>query len=202
MDPLSIAFMGVGLATSIFGGMGQSDVAKQQAQVAKQQAALSADEAQQEMGINTQKQQAMELDANRRLMENFRNVQKTKAMNLAAATNQGAQFSSGFAGGQAGAQDQGNVNALGINQNLQIGRAIGVFNNNISQDRIKNAALGGQMADLQGQSAKYKAISNIGSTIMGSAGTFGNVAGAAGGFASKAAGLFSGGSLSGGQGDT
>ena len=202
MEPISIGFMAVGLGMSLFGKSEQSDTAKQQAQVAQQQSVLSGDEAKQEQGINDQKQQAMELDASRRQLENFRNVQRVRAQGMAAAVNQGAQMGSGLQGGQAAAQDQGNVNALGINQNLQIGRAIGQFNNNISQDRIKNAALGGQMADLQGQYAQEGALTSLGGSLMSLGPTIGNIGGAAGGIFSKASGLFSGGSLSGGFGNT
>lgn len=198
MDPFTLAFA----AISIGGKIGQMFTSSQQSDVAQQQAKLSQDEAQQELGINQQKQQAMELDASRRQMENFRNIQRARAQGVNAAVSQGAQYGSGLQGGQAAAQDQGQVNALGISQNLQIGRAIGQFNNNISNDKMQNAALGGEMANLQGQSAMYGSIASIGSSLMGMGSTPSNVMGSMGSFATKATNLFSGGSLSGGFGNT
>jgi len=47
---------------------------------------------------------------------------QAQARSQATATSQGAQFGSGLQGGLAAAEDQGGVNALGISQNLGIGR--------------------------------------------------------------------------------
>lgn len=123
----------------IFGGMGQS-------KVAGQQAAVSEDIATQQEGINQQKQMQMTLEANRSQLENVRNAQRARATATASATSQGAQFGSGLQGGIAGVTDQEKTNSLNINQNFGIGSAINSLNDNISQDNIKMAQLGGQSA--------------------------------------------------------
>lgn len=165
----------------LFGGLKQADVAHQTAQV-------SMDVAHQEQGINDQKQQQMSLQANRMQLENFRNVQRARAQGLNAATQQGAQFGSGLAGGQGQAEDQGFFNSLGINQNLQIGQNINGLNSNISQDKIKIAGLGGQAATDQG-------ISSLGGALISSAGALGKMSKGVGSMNFN--GLFGGGSPSG-----
>lgn len=155
------AFGLIGLGTSIFGSVGQSQVAHQTAQV-------SADVATQEGAVNDQRKQQMELQGRRQQLENIRNTQRARAMGQAASVNQGAQFGTGYAGGQAEATDTGITNAVGINQNLQIGRNIFGLDDKISQDKIKMAQLGGQAATDAG-------IANIGNSIFKSAGMLGNL---------------------------
>lgn len=121
-------------------------------------------------------------------MENFRNVQRARAQGLNAATNQGAQFGSGLQGGQGSAVDQGVTNALGINQNLQIGNAIAGYNQNISADKEQLASLGGQAATDQG-------IMSLGGAMMSGAGTIGQLGKNAGGMQFN--NIFGGGSPSG-----
>ena len=142
----------IGLGMQIFGGMGQSKIASQEASV-------SADEAKQEQVINTLKQQQMSLDAGRKNVQTMRQVQQAQAMNLSRATSQGAQYGSGLAGGQAAAADQGFYNALGVNQNFQIGTGINAANNLISNDKMA-------MASLQGSSATNQGISSLGGSLI------------------------------------
>lgn len=80
--------------------------------------------------------QAMELDARRKGTEVIRNQQRARALALASATAQGAGRGSGLQGGYGQISGQSNVNALGIQQNLDIGRGIFAQNSNISQARI------------------------------------------------------------------
>lgn len=127
--------------------------------VAKQQAAVSSDIAGQEQAINTQKYQQMQLEANRSQLENFRNMQRARAQGLNSATQQGAQFGSGLAGGQAQATDQGLFNSLGINQNLEVGNNIFGLNSNISKDKMQLASLGGEAATDAG-------ISSLGGSLI------------------------------------
>src|SRR6266481_6533330 len=117
MDPITIGIGLAGLGMQIFGGLSGAANAKEQAQVSGQ---ISADE----QRVNDQKEQQMQLEASRAQMENFRNAQKAKAQGLASAANQGAQFGSGLAGGQAEATAQGALNSKGISQNLTIGENI------------------------------------------------------------------------------
>lgn len=158
MDPLSLGLMAGGLVLSAIGGFGASSTAHQSAQV-------SMDIAHQEQGINDQKRMQMTLQSQRSQLENFRNVQRARAQGLNSATNQGAQLGSGLAGGQAQAQDQGAYNALGLNQNLQIGNSIANYNDNISADKIQMAQLGGQMATDQGLMSLGGALIKAGPTI-------------------------------------
>jgi len=152
MEPISVGLGIVGLGMQLFGGFAGAGVAKQQAQV-------SEEIAQDEQKINIQKQQQMQLQAQRSNLENFRNVQKAQAQSLAAATAQGAQFGSGLQGGQAQIKDQGLYNALGVNQNLQIGQNIFGINSDISAKKEQLASLGGQAATDQG-------IASLGGAIM------------------------------------
>lgn len=151
MEPISIAMGVIGLGMQLFGGMGQ-------AKNSAAQAAVSRDEAQQEQNINDQKQQAMELDARRKGLEQIRTAQKAGSMALSAATNQGAQFGSGLQGGEAEVSDQANFNLSGIQDSLTIGRSINDYNKNISQDKMR-------MADLGGESAKDSGIASLGGAI-------------------------------------
>lgn len=149
---IGAAIGAVGLGMQIFGGVGQADVAKQQAQV-------SMDEAKQEQGINDAKQSAMELSGRRMQMENVRNNQRARAMAENAAVGQGAQFGSGLQGGLAQINDQSLFNMTGVNDALSTGRQINQFNQGISADKIQMAQLGGKAATDQG-------IASIGGAVM------------------------------------
>jgi hypothetical protein len=168
MDPISLAIAGVGLGLSIFGGMSQSKVAGEEASV-------SENEAQQEQGINNVKQQQMELQGRRQSMENIRNTQQARAMAVAGATSGGAQFGSGLAGGLAQVTDQGLFNQVGVNSALQSGRQIAGFNQNITNDKMQMAALGGTMATDQG-------ITSLGGAFMKAGPMVGPAISSAGGF--------------------
>lgn len=168
----------------IFGGMGASKTAGEEAKV-------SADEATQEQGINNAKQAAMELNGRRTNMENIRNIQRARAMNLNTSVNQGAQFGSGLQGGQAQAEDQGLFNMSGVNSALQTGRQINAFNQNITSDKIQMASLGGTMAQDQG-------IASLGGALMKAGPMVGAIGQSAYSFGKDFASLMSPGSLSGG----
>lgn len=142
----------------IFGGVSS-------AQNAKAQAKVSQDEATQEQGINDAKQQAMELQGRRTQLENVRNNQRARAMAVQSATTQGAQFGSGLQGGLAQIQDQSLFNMQGVNDALQTGRQIAGFNQNITNDKLQMAQLGGQAATDQGISSLGGALLKAGPTI-------------------------------------
>lgn len=96
------------------------------------------------------RKQAMELDAKRQQTEIIRNQQRARALALTTATAQGAQRGTGLQGGYAQISGQSNVNALGIDQQLSLGR--NMFN--------LNAQLAGQRKDmisLENQYAGFKA---------------------------------------------
>lgn len=151
----------VGLGTSIFSGLMGSSAASQASDIQKQMA-------QTEMQVNGQKRQQMVLQSRRQQLENIRNVQRARAQGLNTATNQGAQFGSGLAGGQAQASDQGNVNALGFSQNLEIGQNIFNLDDKLDQQKM-------QLADVQSSANTYAAVGSVGSSISKSSSIFGNL---------------------------
>src|SRR5258708_36184860 len=151
MEPISTGLGLAGIAMQIFGGLGAAGVAKQQAQISAQVAGISGQIAGDEQQVQAQKQQQMQLEANRAQLQNFRNVQQARAQSLAGATNEGAQFGSGLQGGLAAASTEGGINALGISQNLEIGRNIFGIDTDISQKRIQIAGLQSKSALLGGE---------------------------------------------------
>lgn len=163
---LGIGVSAVGLGMSIFGGLDQS-------RIAKEQAGVSADIAKQEQGINNQKQQAMELAGRRQQLEIIRNNQRARALAENSATNQGAQFGSGLQGGLAQITDQSEFNLVGVNSALETGRSIAGFNNLISNDKIRLAQLGGDAASAAGFASLGGSIMKAGSTIGALSGGFG-----------------------------
>lgn len=175
-NPVSIGLALGGLGLQLFGGMGQANVASQQAQISAQIAGVSGDVATQEQAINQQKQQQMTLEAQRSSLQNFRNVQQTKAAGLASAVSGGAEFSSSFKGAQASATSQGGYNQEGIDQSFQTGTAIFGLNNKISADKIQMANLQSQSALLGGQSATDQGLSSLGGALLKSGPTIGQFA--------------------------
>lgn len=152
MEPISIGLGLLGLGMQLFGGAKSAGVSQQQAKV-------SADIATQEQGINAQKMQQTQLEARRSTLQNFRNAQRLRAQATNAAVSGGAQYGSGLQGATAGITDTATENALGVNQSLAISQNIFGLNNNISNDKI-------QMAQLGGQQATDQAISSLGGSIM------------------------------------
>lgn len=158
----------------LFGGLGGASVSKQQSQLNAQSAQISGQVSADEGKINEQKKMQVGLEAQRAQLENFRNVQKAQAHNLNTATQQGAQFGSGLAGGQAEAQDQGGVNALGIGQNLEISNNIFGIDADISSKRVQMANLQSQSAQLGGDAATYQGISSLGGALVKAGPTIGS----------------------------
>lgn len=156
----------IGLGMSIFGGLDQSRIAKEQAMV-------SGDIATQEQGINHQKQQAMELAGRRQQLEIIRNNQRARALAENNATNQGAQLGSGLQGGLAQVQDQSLFNLVGVNSALETGRSIAGYNDKISQDKIRMAQLGGDAASAAGFASLGGSILKAGPTVGALSGGFG-----------------------------
>ena len=162
MDPISLALGIVGIGTSIFGGLSQAKVAKEQAQVSQNIFNLQEQQ-------NNVRQQAMEVSGRRQQLEIMRNTQRQRAMGVQAAVSQGAQLGSGLVGGEAEIENEGLFGLQGINQNLQTGKQMFSLSNQISKQRANLASLGGQMATDQG-------ISKLGGDIFGSSGKLGNMA--------------------------
>ncbi len=148
----------------------QAEAARQQAGISKEQAATSVEFAGQERDVNilasnqsidasnasfgivkdtiaqeraieTQKMRAMEVDARRQQLEIIRQQQRGRALALTNATSQGARYGSGLQGGYGQIGGQTGVNILGVQQNLEIGRNIFGFNENISNNRVAQSEL-------------------------------------------------------------
>lgn len=161
MDPVTAGLAIVGLGMSLYGGMGQ-------AAVSKQQAAVSSDIAGQEQNINVQKQQQAQLEERRSSLQNMRQAQQMRAQATAAATNQNAQFGSGLKGGIAGVTNQENQNQEGLNQNWQTSQNIFGYNSAINSDKM-------QLASLGGTAATYAGISSLGGSLTSNAKTIGGL---------------------------
>ena len=155
---------GIGLAgigTSLYGAISGFNTAKDISN-------LSGENAESEIAINSWRQQQVQLTAQRQQMENFRNVQRTRAMGMASAVQSGAQFGSGIAGAQSSESAQGAQNTRNTNQNLGIANNIFGLTNQIDQNQVAISGLQGQLATDQG-------IMAVGSALTGSAGTFGKI---------------------------
>lgn len=161
MDPITLGISAVGLGLSLWGQSKASEDAAQVAQLERQKFGV-------EQQVNAQRQQQMELSARRQQLEIFRNTQRARAMGLNAAVNQGAQYGSGLAGGQASTTSQGLFNSQGVNQNLQIGRNIFGLNDKISSLNMQESTVKGKQAEDQGWAS-------LGGSILSNAGTIGNL---------------------------
>ena len=126
---------GVGLAGLALSAWGQEQQSKAQSQVYQ----ADVNTANLEMGVNEQRRQQMTLNFRRQSIENLRNVQKAQAAGLAAATQGGAQFGSGLAGGKSQEAAQGAWNMENLSQNFQIGNNIFDLDNQIDQQKINKA---------------------------------------------------------------
>lgn len=153
----------VGLGVSLFGGA-------KQASDAKQASLISGNINRLEGQVNDQREQAMQLSARRQQLEIIRNTQRARSMGLQAAVSQGAQFGSGYSGGQAQELGMGSFNLQGVNQNLQSGENIFSINRDISKSKLA-------LSQVQGQAATDAGISAIGGSIMKAGDPLGRLAG-------------------------
>lgn len=156
------------------------------AQASQQQAQLSAQNAGFEMQIDQQRRQAMELDAQRKSMDVIRNAQRARATALSNAAGSGSQFGSGLQGGYGQISGQSGFNLLGINQNRMIGENIFGLNQQIDQNKMQIASLGGTLASAEGEMG-------FGKSLGGAIGPLSNL-----GIAGVNAGISSGKSIFGG----
>jgi len=114
------------------------------------------------------RRQAMELEARRRKIELFRNMQQARAQSLAAATNQGAGLGSGLAGAYGQMSGDYNTNALSIDQNLAQGNQIFNSNSLISDYRM-------QLGSANAQSAFGSSMMGLGNSLLSNAGTINRI---------------------------
>lgn len=158
----------IGLGASLFGGLGSSSAAKQQAQASSNIAGLEGQE-------NQVRQQAMQMSASRQQLQILRQTQQARAMALNASTGQGGgstlnNNSSGIQGGLASVDQEGNFAAGGVRQQLQFGNQMFGLDAQITQQKMLAAQSAGTSATMQG-------ISSIGGALTKSSGTIGNFAG-------------------------
>jgi hypothetical protein len=139
-NPIALAAGVAGIAMSLFGG---SQEAKAQAEEAK----VSAEIAGYEQQINKQRQILATATYNRQSTENFRKAQMAAHTARAAATNQGAQFSSGAISGEKQAYQKAAVNQQDLAENYQIGQNIFGLTDQIDAAQIRLAQLGGTAAE-------------------------------------------------------
>lgn len=161
MAAISAAIGAVGLGTSLLGGSQASSAAKQMAGI------------QEEIGwkervADATRYQQMLLNSQRQQIEIVRNGQRARALALNAATNQGAQYGSGLAGGLGQIAGQTGEQSLQVNENLGIGRDM--FNNNFQISMLKN-----QLGQAQSDFYSAQGTQRLGASLMGTAPTIGNL---------------------------
>jgi len=138
MDPISLSFMAISLATT---GLGMFDKMKgASAQTAAQEQMIGV-----ERQENSLRNQIMHLTANREQMQNLRNVQRARSLATSNAVSSGAQFGSGLQGGLEQVGGAGNTNALNLSQDVQGGDTMFGLSNEMSAAKIAYAQAGGDI---------------------------------------------------------
>lgn len=142
---------------------------------AKAQANASRDAIAAQQKAESARQQQLNLDANRRRREAIRQGVIARSVALANATSQGAQDSSGLAGGYGQISGRTGTNILGVNQNQALGNDIFGFNREVGAAQSRQAYYQGQGALGQGLSSlggslltNIKPLTNVGTFIAGS----------------------------------
>lgn len=166
MDPVS-AMQGasalIGMGVEAYGFLNASKYASQATQI--QQNILATDEQ-----INQQREQQMNLDAARKMVNVQQRTQMARARTLAAAVNQGGQFGSGAAGASGSEASQAARNVEGISQDWTIGKNIFSLTN--TEDQLKS-----QLTGVQSEESDYQAIAGLGGSITGSSQSIGKLLG-------------------------
>ena len=128
-----------------------------------------------EQAINAQRQQQMQLTAQRSQMQSLRNQQRARAMALASSASQGAQFGSGVKGGYGGISGQTGTNLLGTSQNLQIGQNIFGYQNQITGEQLTMAQDLSSANTALGNAGMWQGIGSVGTGLMGAANPLGKL---------------------------
>lgn len=167
----------------------------QETVVAKDNADSAKTVALDEMKQETLREQTMELSAKRSFTESIRQAQAGHATAVATASAQGASFGSGLMGGLAQIAGVANTNLLGTRQQFQMGQQNFGINQDITNERVRQADNASKMADAQGtvaqgggviqqgqgMSTAAAGLSSLGGSIVNAAGTFGKLSGGFGG---------------------
>jgi hypothetical protein len=152
-----------GLVGAIAGAFVSYDSAKASAAASQKMAGL-------ESMVDLQRNQAMQISAQRQQMEILRTNQRARSMALTNATSQGAQLGSGLSGGYGQIAGQSGNNLLGVDQNLTIGNNIFGLNTQISQQKEL-------LAKAQGMNATGVGLTSLASSIGKAAGPLGSMVG-------------------------
>lgn len=141
----ALAITAVGTGMQIYGANKAADAQKQEIEAQRQ--------------IEEQRKRQMELEARRKQLEIVRQQQRARSAALTTTTAQGASFGSGLGGSYGQISGVSNFNAMGVQQNLEIGRNIFGLNSNISDARMA-------YADAQSLQATGQGISSLGNALF------------------------------------
>lgn len=161
MAGFSTIIAGIGVAASIAGTVVAYQGAQKQAKAQKQ--ALS-----HQMRAEELRKRQMELDSTRKQRQIIRESQQARAKALAVATAQGSADSTGIQGAYGQISGQSGVNALGVQQNTEIGAGIFEQNRLTTMANIRGAAGASTMAMGQG-------LSSLGGSLVNNAGAIGRI---------------------------
>lgn len=154
-----LALSAVGAGAQTYGAIRANDAQKDE--IAAQQKSEAA------------REQGMKLDAQRKQREMVRQGILARSQALTSSSNQGAQFSSGAAGAQAGATQQTAYNVLGVNEQTQLGEQI--FDYNRQGFAAKRA-----QADAGTVGAVGSGLGSLGGALMKNVGNISKVGGSFG----------------------
>lgn len=110
MFPFALIFGAIGAVASVAGSLISANASNAAAKASQQE--------------NDLREQQMELETERQQRQTYRQILSARSNSLMAASSQGAQFGSGFQGGQSQIVDQGADTSLGITQAQHISEGI------------------------------------------------------------------------------
>lgn len=166
MDPITLTMAAIsiaGLGLEMFGGSKAAKKEKEAAGISRQMAGL-------ELEGEAIRHKSMELSSRRQQAEIFRTSQRARAIALAAATSQGAQFGSGLSGGYGQIAGQTGVNLTGVWQNQMLAEDMFGVNSRISAARM-------QMAGVKSEQASAMGMMSLGGSLMKAGPTLGAMSG-------------------------
>lgn len=102
----------------------------------------------------------------RNSLQEIRNAQTARATAIAGATNQGAQFGSGLAGGEAQIAGQAGTNLLGLNQAASFAGQMNTVNQGISQQEISKAGYQSTANMWQGIGGMFGGLTSAGNSVV------------------------------------
>lgn len=102
----------------------------------------------------------------RNSLQEIRNAQTARATAIAGATNQGAQFGSGLAGGESQITAQAGTNLLGLNQAARFAGQMNTVNQGISQQEIARAGYQGTAQMWQGIGSAFGGLASAGNSLV------------------------------------